>query len=164
MIHRNVCYDECMSNRKQHAEHIKSHASNRLRLNLRILSVVYLGLLLFTLYDLTISDAIFYQVIIAIIIGISAGLISSRMYKISWDKNESKVVGRIDIYGIIVLVLFALFEFNRNSIADTFVDGPSLGSIGFVLITSALFGRIMGTSKKILRILADEKIIQPKEK
>jgi uncharacterized integral membrane protein len=81
------------------------------------------------------------------------------MYKITWDKHEAEVVGRIDIYGITVLVLFALFELNRNTIASTYVHGPSLGAIGFVLLTSALFGRILGTSRKILRILADEKII-----
>jgi protein-S-isoprenylcysteine O-methyltransferase Ste14 len=111
------------------------------------------------LYDLFISQALFSQVVIALVIGLIAGLISSRMYKISWDKDEAKVVGRIDIYGVIVLVLFVLFELNRNNIATLFSGSETLGSIGFVLLTSALLGRILGTSRRILRVLSDEKII-----
>jgi hypothetical protein len=148
-----------MNNRKERSGHIKTHASKQLRINLRILSVVYVFLLLITLYNVIIAQAIFYQVVLAILIGLVAGVISARMYKITWDKNEEKVVGRIDIYGVIVLVLFILFELNRGIIADLFVNGESLGSISLVLITSALFGRILGTSKKILRVLADEMII-----
>ena len=148
-----------MSNHKQHKANIRNHASRRLIMNLRILLVVYVVLLFVTLYQLVVSQAIFWQVLLAIVIGLAAGLISSRMYKISWNKHEATVVGRIDIYGIAVLVLFALFELNRNTIADTFVNGPSLGSIGLVMVTSALFGRILGTSRKILRVLRDEKII-----
>ena len=148
-----------MSNHKERKGHIKTYASKRLRLNLHILLVVYFVLLIVTLYQVVVSQAIFWQVLLAMTIGLIAGIISSRMYKITWNKHEAEVVGQIDIYGIAVLILFVLFELNRNTIADTFVNGPSLGSIGFVMITSALFGRILGTSKKILHVLRDEKII-----
>lgn len=148
-----------MSSHKKHAELIKTHASKRLRLNLRILSVVYVVLFLITLYDLIIARTIFSQVLIAMIIGLVAGIVSARMYKITWDSDEAEVVGRIDAYGVVVLVLFILFELNRNRIAELFAGGASLGSIGFVLITSALFGRIFGTARSILRVLNDEKII-----
>lgn len=148
-----------MNARKQNSKHIKTHASKRLLINLRILFVVYIILLLVTLYDLIVSRALFSQVLVAFVIGLTAGLISARMYKISWSEDEAKVVGRIDMYGVIVLILFALFELNRNGIAHLFSDGEALGSIGFVLITSALLGRILGTSRKILRVLGDEGII-----
>jgi len=148
-----------MSERRKQAQHIKTHASKKLRINLRILSVVCLILLLITLYELFVSSALFSQVLIAVLIGLAAGVISSRMYKISWDKDEAKVVGRIDMYGVIVLILFVIFELNRNQIAGLFSGSETLGSIGFVLITTALLGRVIGTSKKILRVLSDEKII-----
>ena len=76
-----------MSDRKERVEHIKTHSSKRLRLNLRILSIVYIGLLIFTLYDVIVARDIFYQVLIAIIIGLTAGYISSRMYKITWNEH-----------------------------------------------------------------------------
>jgi len=145
--------------RKKQAKHIQTHASKKLRINLRILSAVYIILLLVTVYELFVTRALFSQVLIALIIGLAAGFISARMYKISWDKDSAKVVGRIDIYGVIVLVLFILFELNRNWIADLFSDGEALGSIGFVLITTALLGRILGTARRILQVLSAEKII-----
>ena len=148
-----------MSERRKQAKHIQTHASKKLRINLRILSIVYVILLLITIYELFVSHALFSQVLIAIVIGLSTGFISSRMYKISWDKDSAKVVGRIDIYGVIVLVLFVLFELNRTWIADLFSGGEALGSISFVLMTTALLGRVIGTSRKILQILSTEKII-----
>jgi hypothetical protein len=81
------------------------------------------------------------------------------MYKISWNKDEAKVVGRIDLYGIIVLVLFIVFELNRDHIASLFAGSETLGSISLVLITETLLGRIIGTAKRILQVLRDEKII-----
>jgi len=148
-----------MNQHRTKAKHIKTNASKRLRLNLRILTIVYIILLFVTMYSVILSQAIFWQVILAIVIGIIAGVISARMYKISWSKDEAKVIGKIDIYGAVVLVLFILFELNRTMIAELFASGDSIASIGFVLITSTLFGRILGTSKKILRVLSDEKII-----
>lgn len=148
-----------MSDRRANSEHIKANASKRLRINLRILAIVYVILFFVTLYNLIVSQAAFWQVLLAIIIGLSAGIISSRMYKISWNHHEAEVVDRIDIYGVVVLVLFVLFELNRSHIAALFTSGESLGSISLVLVTSALFGRIVGTSRKILSILREERII-----
>jgi uncharacterized membrane protein len=148
-----------MSERRDRRHHIRTNASKRLRINLRILSIVYIILFIITIYNLVISQAIFWQVILAIIIGLVAGLASSRMYKISWDEDEAEVIGKIDIYGVVVLVLFALFELNRTRVAELFASGATIGSIGLVLITSALFGRILGTSKKIIQVLEQEKII-----
>ncbi|MEO5950595.1 MAG: hypothetical protein ABIQ04_04060 [Candidatus Saccharimonadales bacterium] len=148
-----------MRDRHTSAKHIRTNASKKLRNNLRILSIVYLILFIITMYNLVIAQTTFWQVILAILIGLTAGIISARMYKISWSEDESKVIGRIDIYGGIVLVLFVVFELNRTRIAEIFSSGDSIGSIGLVLITSALFGRILGTSKKILHVLESEKII-----
>ncbi len=145
--------------RHEKAKHIDTHASKGLRNNLRILGVVYTVLFVITMYNLIISQAIFWQVVLAILLGFTAGLVSSRMYKISWNKDESKVIGRIDIYGIVVLVLFIVFELNRTHIAELFASGDSIGSIGLLLVTSALFGRIVGTAKRILQVLREEKII-----
>jgi len=147
---------------KQHhikAKHIKTNASKRLQLNLRILGIVYLILFAITGYSVVVSQAIFWQVLLAIIIGVLAGVVSARMYKITWNKHEAEVIGRIDIYGAVVLVLFIIFELNRTQIAQIFSSGESIGAIGLVLITGALFGRIFGTARRILQVLEEEKII-----
>lgn len=148
-----------MYKRSERARHIKKHASKKLQLNLRILFAVYAVLLIVTVYSATVSNAIFWQLAMGFIIGIIAGAISSRMYKISWDKDEAKVVGKIDIYGVVILVLFVLFELNRDHIARLFASGESLGAIGLTLITGALLGRILGTAQQIVRILISENIV-----
>ena len=145
-----------MNNHRAKARHIRKYASKQLRINLGIFSVVYAALFVVTLYTVTVSQAIFWQVVLAIIIGVIVGFISSRMYKISWNSNEAKVIGRIDAYGVVVLLLFAAFELNREAIAALFTSGESTGVIGLVLITSALFGRILGTTRSILQILKSE--------
>jgi hypothetical protein len=121
---------------------------------------VYAILFVVTMYSAIASNAIFWQVLLGFAIGIAAGIISARMYKITWDKNEAQVVGRIDIYGVIILVLFIAFELNRDRIAILFSSDGSLGTIGLTLITGALFGRIFGTAGKIIKTLQSENIIK----
>lgn len=145
-----------MLNHHERAEHIKNNASKKLRMNLRILAIVYLILFAVTVYSIINAHAIIWQVVLGLAIGIAAGLVSSRMYKISWDNDEAKVIGRIDIYGVIVLVLFITFELNRNNIANLFASKGSLGAIGLTMITGALFGRIIGTSGRIIHIVRSQ--------
>lgn len=142
-----------MLNHRERVRHIKKNAHKKLQINLRILSIVYLILLVVTIYSAINSHAILWQVLLGLVIGVAAGLISSRMYKISWNDDEAKVIGRIDIYGVAVLVLFIIFELNRTNIAHLFASGESVTTIGLTLITGALFGRILGTSRRIIRVV-----------
>ena len=146
-----------MNQHRTHARHIKANASKRLRTNLRLLSIVCLVLIVVTAYNLVVTQAIFWQVVLAMVIGLAAGLISARMYKITWSHQEAQVIGRMDRYGLIVLVLFILFELDRTQIARLFTtSGQQVGAIALVLLTCALFGRILGTSRQILRVLERE--------
>ncbi len=81
------------------------------------------------------------------------------MYKISLDKDKAKVVGKMDIHGVVVLVGFILLELDRSWVVGLFAEGGFVGSLGLILITSVLFGRIFGTFRQILRVLRLEKII-----
>jgi len=148
-----------MKDHRTHARHIKSNASKKLRTNLRLLSVVCLVLICVTGYNVVVTQTVFWQVVVAIAIGLVAGVISTRMYKITWSHHEAQVIGRMDRYGVIVLALFILFELNRNHIAELFVSGEAIGTFALVLVTSALYGRILGTARQILKVLEREGII-----
>ncbi len=148
-----------MDIRRTKARRIRTNASRRLRINLRLLSIVCLVLIVITAYNVIVTQAVFWQVMLAIIIGLAAGVISTRMYKITWSHHEAQVIGRMDVYGVVVLILFILFELNRSNIAALFVSGEQVGTIALVLMTSALYGRILGTAKRILRILEQEGIV-----
>jgi hypothetical protein len=146
-----------MSKFSQRAHPIRENASKRLLLRIRILSVVYVVLLIMTIYSAINSHAILWKVILGLCIGIIVGVISSRMFKISWDKDGAEVIGKIDVYGVIVLVLFIVFEVNRNNIAGLFDSGESLGAIVLTLVTGTLFGRILGITRQILRVVRSRK-------
>jgi uncharacterized membrane protein len=146
--------------RREHAQHIRQNAHKRLRLNLQIMFVVYVVLLFLTIFTAVRSHTAFWQVVLGFGIGAIAGVISSRMYKISWSRDESKVIGKIDIYGAIVLILFIIFELNRSSIAATFAPQEAIGAVGLALAAGALYGRLLGTGKKILAVLRQEKLLQ----
>ncbi len=83
------------------------------------------------------------------------------MYKISWSKDEAKVIGRIDRYGLIVLGFFILFELNRNLVAGFIAPTEVISTISFALITGTLYGRILGTSRRILKTLHREGLFVP---
>lgn len=148
-----------MNRHSAKAQHIRTNASKRLRTNLRILSLVCVVLIVVTGYNVVVTQAIFWQVVLAIIIGLIAGVISTRMYKITWSHHEARVIGRMDSYGVIVLVLFILFELNRSHVAALFTSGQQVETIALVLMTSALYGRVLGTAKQILRVLAQQGIL-----
>jgi uncharacterized membrane-anchored protein len=145
--------------RREHAAHIRQNAHKRLRMNLRIMFVVYIVLLIVTVVTAVRSHTMAWQVLLGLLIGVVAGIISSRMYKISWSHDEAKVIGKIDVYGVLVLVLFVIFELNRNGIASTFAPQEAIGAVGLALAAGALYGRLLGTGKKILAVLHEEKIL-----
>ncbi len=48
-------------------------------------------------------------------IGFSIGyVVGKRMHKISWDEEASKVVGKMDTTGIIILFIYLLFAITRR--------------------------------------------------
>lgn len=137
-----------MKNKLERLGHIRNNASKKLRTNLRMLSVVYVVLFIVAMVVAIRSHTALWQVVLGFLIGIVAGLISSRMYKMSWDHHEAEVIGKIDIYGAVTLVLFIAFELNRDLIAGLFASGAAIGTISLTLIAGALYGRIIGTMNK----------------
>lgn len=142
--------------RQENRAIIKTTSHKRLQRNLQILAAVYSILLLITIYHLFVSPVIWWQAALCIIIGLTVGILSSRMMKIDWDKDEEKVVGRMDIYGVIILALFILFEIFRSRIVELFAGGSSAGTLSLLLLAFTLCGRILGTAKKILTVAREQ--------
>lgn len=141
---------------KQRRAIVKHVSHRRLRLNLRILAVVYIILVIVTIVHLVRTPVSWWQAIICIALGLIVGIISSRMNKIAWDEDQEKVVGRFDIYGIVVLILFIAFELSRAKLAGLFVSGDAVGSASFLILTFAMYGRLIATSSKIIAIAKQE--------
>jgi hypothetical protein len=98
--------------------------------------------------------------IIALLIGILIGMVTSRMYHISWDKNAKKVISRLDIYGIIILILYVFLEIFRERIVGFVTHDFEVGTIGFAILAGIMFGRVLGTRGKIIKVLNDQRVFK----
>jgi hypothetical protein len=82
-------------------------------------------------------------------LGIIVGIIVTRIYKISWDEYVEQVIFRLDVYSIVLLILYILFEIFREKIVEHFVNGPAVALTSFALLAGALAGRVVGIRRKI---------------
>jgi hypothetical protein len=90
---------------------------------------------------------------LALAIGIVVGVLLSRMFNVSWDKDAAKVVSRIDMYGAILLVAYVIFElFSKNLIRQLF-SGPEVLTIILSLAGGVVLGRGLGMARKIFQVL-----------
>jgi hypothetical protein len=95
---------------------------------------------------------------LGLIAGIGIGIISSRMFHISWNKDAEKVISRLDIYGIIILILYIAFELSREKVVGYFTHDVEVGTVGFAVLAGIMLGRVMGTRGKIIQVLKKQKI------
>src|SRR6185295_10230278 len=60
------------------------------------------------------------------VVGILLGASVTRIYKIFWDDDVRRVIYQLDLYGLIILIIYILFEIFREQIVAYFVHGPVL--------------------------------------
>ncbi len=83
------------------------------------------------------------------------GIFLTRIYKIDWDENANKVMFRLDLYSIIILILYIVFEIYREKIVEQFVNGPAVAITSFSVLTGIIIGRVLGMRRKIIGILEE---------
>lgn len=96
----------------------------------------------------------------ALIVGITVGMLASRMYHLSWDHDGKKVVGRLDAVGIVVLVLYILFAIFRKTLVGVVVHGPMIGTVTIAVMGGLFLGQILGIRNGVRGILKAEGIIE----
>src|ERR1700739_1977862 len=91
-------------------EHIGKHVHTRLRRRIQLYLGISILIVLAILYRILVDGGGFLYPLVALVVGIAAGLLFSRMYSVSWDTKAEQVVSRIDMYGAIVLAVYVVFE------------------------------------------------------
>lgn len=139
---------------RHHAHHIDKRLRFRLRLYFFI-SLILVGILIFNVGrgSLRLDFGI-----IALLIGIGLGIMTSRMFHISWNDDAKKVVSRLDLFGIIILIGYIAFEIFREKIVAYITHDFQVGTIGFAVLAGIMFGRFWGTRGKIVQILREQEI------
>jgi hypothetical protein len=111
------------------------------------------------LYEIFIKILPLGFAIVGIFIGLFIGIVTARMRHLSWDKDAKKIVSRLDVVGIIILVLYIAFVIIRSRLIGYFVAVPMVGAVGFAITGGVMIGRVIGTRNAIIEILKEREII-----
>jgi predicted membrane channel-forming protein YqfA (hemolysin III family) len=111
------------------------------------------------LYEIFIKILPLVFATLGIFIGLFMGIISARMYHLSWDKDAKKIVSRLDVIGIIILISYITFVIVRSRLIEFFVAAPMVGAVGFSITAGIMLGRVIGTRNAIIEILKEREII-----
>jgi predicted Na+-dependent transporter len=110
-------------------------------------------------YDILYESADPFFILLGLLVGMFIGVVTTRIFHISWHEEKEQVISKLDIFGILIGIAYAYFSLNKDKFVEYFVDGPSIGAIGFSIISGAMFGRYIGTRARIREILRTKKII-----
>ena len=135
------------------------HVDKKLRFRLRLYSIISLAMLGIVLYEIFINILPLEFAVVGIFIGLFVGIISARMYHLSWSKDAKKIVSRLDTVGIIILVCYMAFVIVRSKLIGYFVAAPMVGAVGFSITAGIMIGRLIGTRNAIIEILKEREII-----
>lgn len=136
------------------------HINPKLRWSLRIYLLVSVAVFIFVIVTTVRSQANPLIVLAGLIIGIVIGILFNRIYKISWDKEADHAVYKMDIFGIILLIVFIAFDLSRGNLVEIFVNGSSVGPTSLALLAGAFYGRVLGTGREIFKVIKKEKVLE----
>lgn len=149
------CYTEAVTKTESFLAH--THPTLQRRVRLFILAGTIM--LLVVLWDIMHHTMSVPLALAGIVVGALAGFASSRIYHLTWDHDGQRVVGRIDLVGWIVLILYIAFEVIRALLFESVIHtGFTATAITFTFVSSALISRVFGIRGRILRILKDEAV------
>ena len=100
--------------------------------------------------------------LLGVVAGTGVGIIFSRMYRTSWDKNAKKVISQLDTFGFGILLLYIVFEVLRDDIVKFFTDDRQVATTGFAVLAGVILGQVIGLRGRIIEILQEQKAIKDK--
>ncbi len=134
---------------------LQKYLDRRLFTRLRLLTILSLIMLVIIAFEVLENKFNIPLALSGILLGLVVGIIASRMYHLSWDEETSKVIGRIDWIGAIILLLYIIFMIARILLLGYLVQGAPLFTTTLSITAGAMMGRIVGTRHGIHKILKD---------
>lgn len=133
--------------------HLDKHVHPRLRNRVRIylgISVLIIAIILYRI--IFYGGGVLYP-LVALAIGLGIGILLSRMFNVSWDKDADKVVSRIDLYGTALLIAYIVFELSGEDLIRHWFSGADVLTIILSLAGGAVLGRGLGMARRMLSVL-----------
>ncbi len=142
--------------RKEFAD---KHINPKLRRSLRLYLAISAVVLIFVVVGAVRSHANGLIVSCGLLAGIVIGILFSRIYKISWDKDADHAINKTDLYGAALLILYIVFDLTREHLVTLFIHGNAVGATSLALLAGAFYGRVLGTGRSIIKVFREEKIL-----
>ena len=136
-------------------EHYRTNVDRRLRNRLILyilISIVMVGLFI---YHVVTDHVSLWYPLIALALGFFAGWVISRSRSVSWDANARKVISHIDVYGMIILIIYIVSVAFREQIIAYFVNGSAILATTFAFAAGIMFGRVWGIHGRVSEVIAE---------
>ncbi len=135
-----------LSSRKEVAVYVH----RKLLFRLRRLAVFFVIVSAILIYEISKNYIAGYLAFAGLIAGFTIGfIVGKRMHKISWDEEASKVIGKMDKVGIIILVIYILFAITRRWIFSHWLEGHALSAFVLSISCGAIISRLWFVRRKI---------------
>jgi hypothetical protein len=134
------------------------YIDKKLRNRLRIYFVISIILIVVVVYEITSRLVPFTFALLGVGVGILLGIVTARMFHLSWNHDAKKIVSRLDIFGGVILMLYIIFAIFRSQIISYFIHGSAVGGVSISIVMGIMIGRVLGTRGKIIKILKEQKI------
>jgi cytochrome c oxidase subunit IV len=138
---------------KDRRAQVRRHIDRSIRLRVTIYSVIFLVMTVIVVVDvLRIGGGAVLPVLLCLAGGLVVGLVVSRMFRIGWDAVSERVVGRIDVVGVVILVLYIAFSIFRGRLVGLWVDAPVVGVASLTVLAGVMAGQSLGTRQGVIRV------------
>jgi hypothetical protein len=138
---------------QENIQDINEYAHSKIKIRLIIYIVIALAMYAITIYYIAKDEVGFTLPILGALIGLGGGYLTSRIFKIKWDKRGQQVISEYDFIGGAILGLYVIFEIYRDQIVGYFIQGPAVVAVSFAVLGGIMIGRILGISRKVNKII-----------
>ena len=132
---------------------VRQHVDHRLRFRLRVFLIIWLVLALVIAIDVLRHKFDISLVLLGSLTGFLIGLVLSRMYRLDWEQETTKVVSQLDVVGRVILGVYILFMVGRDWILGFWIQASDLMAFILCFTAGTMIGRVAGTRRGIRRIL-----------
>ncbi len=146
-------------------DNVAARIDSKLRVRLRIFSVIALVMLAVILFDVFSGRLAGGLALVAVAAGVLIGVLVSRMFRLSWHAENGVVVSRIDWIGLGILLAYLVFSIFRNRLIGTWIQGVTeVAASGLAISAGVMVGRVLGMHlgiRRLLSIWVPEVLVRP---
>ena len=133
---------------------IREHVGKSIRVRVRVYALIFLVMAVLVILDVVrVGPRSVLPVLACVVGGALVGVLASRMFAMSWDTVSSSVVGKLDVIGGVILVLYILFSIFRSRLLGLWIEAPVLGVASLAALAGVMAGQVVGTGRGVRRVL-----------